>query len=143
MLTPQDLGWLAGILEGEGCIGVNKDPRAGRTGYSLKVSVHNTDLLIVEVFRAAFAGSMWRHKGEQRKGNKPMFMWYVSGLRAGEILELLLPYMKGSKRTQAEVAILYARKYSGLSRRKRRTQGELAEQEQMYQHLRLLKRATA
>jgi hypothetical protein len=143
MTDERTLAWMAGILEGEGCIGVFKDPRPNRSGYSLRVSVHNTDPTIVDVFVREFGGTGRVHCGKQREGKRPVYHWYANGINGAAALKALRPYMlSASKTAQADAAILYAEKYAGHARTsKRRTAEQLKEQEATFQTLRALKRA--
>jgi hypothetical protein len=149
MTHEQTLAWMAGILEGEGCIGVYKDHRLNRNGYTLRVSVHNTDPTIIDVFERILGGSVHVARGTQRIGKRPVYQWYMGGLKGAAALKALRPYMlSASKTAQADAAMLYAERYSGhpvgvKGRRgiQARTPEQRADQARFHADLRALKRA--
>lgn len=91
------LGWLAGIIDGEGSIGIYRKTRGKSSIFSACVRISNTSpemiQRIVEIFDDLSIGT---HVGEHRgvKSTKPY--WQVSVWRMTEIkklIELLLPYL--------------------------------------------------
>jgi len=111
-LSTEDLGWLGGILDGEGCISLTRRPRAhGVMNYKPYVVISNSDPFLIEeiasLLRALGIGHwvQWRrpHRGTMAK--KMMGIITVAGLRRCEkALALLTPYIRGKKREAELVA---------------------------------------
>lgn len=105
-LTESQLGWGAGIIDGEGCISIYG--RAGRThrGLQLVVSVVNTDLRMPLRMRELFGGTFTK-TCEARPRRRPTWTWLVTGRSAAKVLGVLYPHLT-IKREQTEVAMAYA-----------------------------------
>lgn len=101
-----DLSYAAGIIDGEGCITIQKSNSSTCISgyiYSLSVLVRMTDFEIPLWFNEMFGGSF----GIARKaeGNrKTVYRWAIRSQEASEFLDSIFPYLK-SKQSQAEVAI--------------------------------------
>ena len=109
-----ELAYMAGILDGEGCISITKI-RASNTNlhnlsYGLQVRVGMVDKSIPLLFYYAFGGS-FRQRKYSHKEYKNQWLWGVSGKLAIRSLEMLLPYLR-SKKNEAELAI----KFWGIKR---------------------------
>lgn len=107
-----DAAYLAGILDGEGCISLQRYKQAGRDGegkrgaksfgYSLTVSVEINSEAVVLWLIDLFGGN---YSTRHRSGNrKRQYKWSVYGKACKPILEIALPYMK-VKNAQAEIAL--------------------------------------
>lgn len=90
----EDLAWLAGILEGEGCF--------RRDAYPF-VTLQMTDRDVVE--RAAILMLAPKVHTETRTGRKPLYRAQVGGAKAIRLMRLLLRFM-GQRRTARIQAIL-------------------------------------
>ena len=102
-MTPdQRLAYLAGIVDGEGCISTHLIPNK-RHIPSVYVKVVMTDARPVMLLQTVFGGTV---AGVQpRKPNhKPGYCWQVSGRRAGDVLIALMPLLL-VKKEQAGKAI--------------------------------------
>ena len=100
-----DLAYVAGIIDGEGCIGIYKT----KYRYYLTVAVHMTDEWMVTWLASLFSGSKNTYTHYRKRSNcKPEWAWQIQGKRALVFLELILPYLK-LKRPQAEIAINFQR----------------------------------
>ena len=121
-LNSRDLAYIAGIVDGEGCISLNlchiyhgKRIKEG-TRITIALSVYNTYFPLLKYLKAAFGGTLYN--AENPKGfssKKALYQWRVAEQRACEILKLLLPHLKVKKKQ----AILALR----LAARKRRNKG--------------------
>jgi len=91
------LAWLAGIVDGEGHIGMSKNK--GR--YIPRVSIVNTDVMLLDnVGQILKANEIGFHvSSRQRTANsKPTFDFTVAGIkRVAKLLPILIPYLKGKK----------------------------------------------
>jgi len=85
----EKLAYLAGIIDGEGCIHINtRDNQA----YSYQLSITSTDLILLDWIKEIFGGKIYGpFKG---KSNKQYFYtWHAHGLLGKQILELTLPFL--------------------------------------------------
>lgn len=105
-----DLHWLAGIIEGEGWFSLSRQFRVtGRVAYVPNVGVANTDKLIIaecaRIFAAHQVGYHVADRGSSRTsfGKKPIEELQITGhKRAGTVLRLLIPYLRGDKSMRAK-----------------------------------------
>src|SRR5712692_9343337 len=106
-LTDHEIGWLAGIMDGEGCIGVYRNKRNGiPANHQLRLSVSNTDPLMIYELKRLCGG---RTRMAARKANPnwhSSWLWDLGGRRAITLLRTLAPYHI-SKREQAQLAISF------------------------------------
>ena len=100
------LSYLAGFLDGEGCIMlpvVTGEDR--RNGNRLVIVVDNTNDLSLHLFAIRFGGSVIRIK-PSRHNQRGYFRWTVTDRRAEYVIRELLPYLR-LKQPQAKVALLF------------------------------------
>ena len=103
----QDLGWAAGIIDGEGCITVGrkrtKDSVLGWR-YALLIDVTNTSRVMLLRLRMMFGGTI---SVERRSlTGKAFWQWRLYGRGAQGALAILEPYLI-AKRAQAQIALRY------------------------------------
>ncbi len=103
-----DLAYTAGIIDGEGCIGIQKTTYAN----AIYVAVVNTNEWLIRWLRFCYGGNI-RIEKSRGPNNKPQFRWAIHTKQAGEFLKLVSPYLR-LKRPQAELALSFQ------SRRKHR-----------------------
>lgn len=120
-MNPAELAWLAGFLDGEGCIGIYKHKTNISRGHQLRVSVTNTDLPSLLKFKHAFGGGLWEQGRKGSLGNKPCWEWQATGPVAEAALRQLMPYLV-TKAPQAHVAIRFRQTF-GNNRRPRGSRG--------------------
>ena len=92
---------MAGIIDGEGCIGLT--PRGNN--YALRVEVGITNEWLIQWLGFSFGGSV-SFKPSKNKNWKPSWRWAVVANEALEFLRLIYPYLR-LKKPQAEVAIKF------------------------------------
>lgn len=114
-LTPAELGWAAGVVDGEGCICIYGRPqrvtKKGVRALALVINVGNTDPRMPLRMQELFGGAYSR-LAEKRVNRKPAFQWLLTGRPAGECIRLIYPYLV-IKKEQAEIAMAYAQTISG------------------------------
>ncbi len=99
MLSDVDAAYLAAFVDGEGCIFIDKEPKAHR----LRVSIGNTFPGIMDwVYFVVGHGSISKKK-KRESHHKDMWVWSLSGRRAINFLYQIYPYLR-IKKLQAEVA---------------------------------------
>jgi hypothetical protein len=82
-MTIGDIGWLAGIIDGEGCISVTKKRTYKNTTigyYVLSVSVANTDEAMINKLVDMFNGCVFLKKRNGKR--KDFWRWELSGKSA-------------------------------------------------------------
>jgi hypothetical protein len=101
--TVADLAWAAGIIDGEGSIGIYRNTTKSHARLTLQVSVGNTDPRMCLRLRDLFGGSVYAV--HHRKG-KSYLNWAVVGKRAADLCHLIEPYVI-CKRDQVEVGLAW------------------------------------
>ena len=102
-----DLAWAAGIVDGEGCIGLH---RGEHSKTRVRLSVVNTDPRMLLRMHDMFGGSVRPLTLYKNKlARKPQWIWVLHGGPAvGKTLMLILPYMV-CKSAQAEIVIEWSK----------------------------------
>lgn len=103
-----NLGWIAGLLEGEGSFGVAKRKK---DGYSCRVAISMTDPDVIQ--KAKDLSGFGRVYGpypvkESNVGSGPFkdrYLWVVQGKKAAELMRGVLPFM-GARRSDRILEIL-------------------------------------
>ena len=99
------LAWAAGIIDGEGCILLNLNPK--RQTYTLRVSVTNTDPKMLKELKSIFGGSIQAANCRNDKAHwKSKWMWVLTCKQADKALSALLPYLI-TKKDQAQTALIF------------------------------------
>lgn len=104
MLSPKDIGWLAGILEGEGCFSI-RDTGGTNPGLSIQLQMTDEDV-ILRAFHLTNLGTIY---GPTQYSNrrKPMYHWYVANKK--EVVQILMTiYPLMHSRRQAKIKELLA-----------------------------------
>lgn len=97
-----DLAYVAGIIDGEGHIGLHcRNDRKLR--YRLRVSVSNTNEWLIQWLHFNFEGYVYEVIMKNPKWKK-QWKWSLSSNMAMEFLKLVYPYLR-IKKPQAEIAI--------------------------------------
>jgi hypothetical protein len=117
--TEAELGWFAGMLEGEGCITFFKQRRKnGKFDIITGVQITNTDINIinklVEILRKCNLSWYIRNKKVYSKNHSQCY--YIE-TRQQEMLkrslELFIPYMNGNKKSKASIVLDFLIKRNG------------------------------
>lgn len=88
-MTDLQLGWLSGILDGEGCIGLYRSLRAsGRLIYFPTVSVVNTNKTLIDTISYLTGFGTVYEYGSRTTGDKKIWRWQSSSVP--DILDFLL-----------------------------------------------------
>jgi len=105
-----DLAYIAGIVDGEGCICLTKRKDSSHKRgyyYCVEVKVVNTQQWLIEYLHFNFGGGdITKNNNTKMKNAKPLWQWHISLRKATEFLKLILPYLH-LKRAQAELCIAY------------------------------------
>lgn len=105
-LSNEDLAYAAGIIDGEGCVGLGRSvDKAGRAYFYTRVTVVNTDARLINWMFSKFGGSVYNHSNG--KNHRHMFKWGLWGTDAVvSFLRLIRPHLK-LKQSQADVIFSY------------------------------------
>jgi hypothetical protein len=114
-------GYLAGILDGEGCLTIGAGRReTGVINYNPIVLVQNTSRELIEWLQSRFGGQVYLSKKETEK-TKTAWMWRITQKKAIENLLLaVLPYLV-IKREQAKILLAFVRLTPEANSRLRQT----------------------
>jgi hypothetical protein len=110
---PFVLGYLAGIIDGEGCIYIRPHykKQKGSTNPSLnsKVAIGNTDVRLMLWLVENIGGTFHQKHGKHQSMRhwKPAHDWIVNGNNAAQLLKAIRPYMV-IKGEQADVLLALA-----------------------------------
>jgi hypothetical protein len=103
-----DLAYLAGLIDGEGCIRIKKAKayrcQGRRTpSYTPAIHVRMVDEPAIAFLEETLGGWTYKEKPHSR-GGRPLFCWQASGNVAAGVLRALRPYLR-IKGEQADVAL--------------------------------------
>ncbi len=85
------LAYLAGLIDGEGTIGLYLKNK--RKDFSLRVSVYGTEEVLMDWLLLNIGGSVNRVGRRRNPNYKQEYSWYVSSSNACELLKMVLPYL--------------------------------------------------
>jgi hypothetical protein len=100
MLRDYDYGWIAGIIDGEGCLGSYTNGK-GRIGQRSLLQVGNTDLRILEHLKLLCGGIIFECTRTDRPKSKRIWTWRLYGGSLFKLLETIQPFLI-SKRDKAD-----------------------------------------
>jgi len=99
-----DLAWLAGIVDGEGCLTISLNKKKKKTYFSVLVIVGMTHFPTIKKVAGMFGSGI---SMIIKNGNKTFFSTQVSGHRVGIVLPFIRPYLV-TKAEQADVLIEFS-----------------------------------
>src|SRR3954469_3813136 len=89
---PIRCAYLAGILDGEGCLGIGLRIRRGCRYIVATVQVTNTDVRLLEWLMQYYEGNIYPRSKEV--GNrKPVYLWSVASRKAMRVVNDAFPYL--------------------------------------------------
>lgn len=135
-----ECAYLAGILDGEGCVGIFARKKGHAGYYEMRVRVTNTDLRLLAWLDAHWPGPIHRLK-PQNDRDKPQWAINWCGPKAVPVLTDALPFLV-LKREQADIALAFQ---SSIRRTGRRglTAADKSERAEAHASMRLLNRKGA
>lgn len=114
--TEAELGWFAGMLEGEGCITFFKQKRS-RKGYDIVtgMQITNTDINIinklVDILKKCDLSWYLRNKKVYSKNHSECFYLECRQQKMlKKSLEIFLPFMYGNKKAKGSIVLEYLSK---------------------------------
>jgi len=103
-----DLAYIAGIVDGEGYIGIQSDGKKakhGKQNLRLRVTVTNTSEWLCQYLKFSFGGGKITLR-TRSPNHRPCWQWQLEYQKAADFLRLILPYLH-LKKPQAELAIKF------------------------------------
>ncbi len=101
-LSDFDLGWLAGIYEGEGSVGIRVRERKGGVSVGVQVQLSSTDKDMIERLHALIPGST-RCVQKMMPGRKRVYKWNISKVDlAIKFLKCIHPYLSVRRQDQID-----------------------------------------
>ena len=142
------LAYMAGIIDGEGCLSISKQIRKDRRSpsYRISITVSNTDKRIVDLFFDYYKGTVYqRPDGRKDKNWADSYTWYCKHSVSVKFLTDIMPYLL-IKKEQAKKLILfqtnqtkYVRKSLGVGRGSAPlSQKEIDDKEKQYLYVKSL-----
>lgn len=103
--TPTDLelAYLAGMIDADGYITIQRRRREGKVYFGVKVGIAGTRREPHDLAAELFGGSVNAYSAKKRK-HRPQFQWSRFGADAAEVITLIRPYLR-IKREQARIAL--------------------------------------
>jgi len=103
--TKTETAYIAGIVDGEGCIGIY---RRWNRGYFIQITITNTDKTLLSWLSRKLRANAVKALNDKRPNNRATFSVTVDRVRAFDVLQRIQPYLKVKAR-QAKLAIRFKR----------------------------------
>ncbi len=119
-MEPTTLAYLAGIVDGEGYIGIKRSARVKGSvspRFCERIQVRMINEEAINLLADTLGGNYYRETMSQRKG-RPLFCWQASDAQAAVILRALLPYLRIKKGNAIAALALRESKSDPLARRR-------------------------
>ena len=121
MIDKDDLAYVAGYLDGEGCFTVRNERQA-------MVVCENTHRPTIEWLHQMFGGSMSANVRKKKPTWRPTYRWSVVSRQAAEVCRLVAPYLR--EKMEQALLLIAIQQLSG-------NQGARSPTEQMQERTRL------
>lgn len=111
MFKTEKIAYLAGLIDGEGSIGIHESKPRKNCGYpygrfDLRLSILNTDSRLMAWLKSNFGGWIWTSQKRQNPIHKLEQHWRLHADKASSLLEVCLPFLI-VKAEQAKEAIAF------------------------------------
>jgi hypothetical protein len=127
--TPLDLAYLAGIIDGEGCISILRHART--THYDVRLGIVNTSTDLIVWINDTFGPGVLHVKPKQVAHWKTSYEWCIGSISAYLILKSVLPMLR-VKSKQAQIAMRFVELvHSKSCQQQRVSEQHLAEREKL------------
>ena len=117
-----DRAWMAGFIDGEGCLTIARQMRKGRPSpaYRVFITVSNTNRPCLEFFKTLYGGEIYnihdRRKDKRGTNWAEAYDWYCPVSSSERLLCDLLPYLR-LKQEQAKILLEFIRSKKGFARK--------------------------
>jgi hypothetical protein len=106
----ENIAWVAGLFEGEGCISLQKSPK-GESWCQIVVRLVSTDRDVVEKFHCIVMVGTVRSSKPKIAHHKEQHTWSASGKEAEQVLSLLGPWLCSRRQERIAEVISLRRDY--------------------------------
>lgn len=102
------IAYLAGLVDGEGYVGIKKSLSGVRSGrqvnpsYHERIQIRMVDEDAIKLFKEIFGGNYYKETNHSKYSKRPLYCYQASDLIAYKTLKTLYPYLIIKKR-QAEL----------------------------------------
>ncbi len=107
-MTNEEKAYLAGIIDGEGCISIYSKERNGPRRFGLRLTIYNSDLQLMDWITKRLGGKAVECITHRQQGRLRNYQWATEGHRAIKVLSQVYPYMV-MKRKQAGIAFEFGK----------------------------------
>ena len=124
MTKDTDVAYIAGILDGEGYIGIKRDSvrkDCVNRSYHARIQVRMVDEPAISFLAETLGGNYYREKASAANG-RPLFCFQASDASAETILRTVLPYLR-VKRGAADIVLELRRLQSDAAKHKTKVVG--------------------
>lgn len=105
-LLPEQIAWVAGVIEGEGYIGIRRATSRGSDSVVTRIVVRMTDKDIIERLHHLVPGSFFLSVPPQKSHYKPQWQFHVTDRElVAELLTLIVPWL-GKRRGSRAMEVL-------------------------------------
>jgi hypothetical protein len=89
-MSQADYAYLAGVIDGEGCIRIQRVRARGVVRYQLRLHVANTSRALMDWLEMTFGGHAYARK---KPHGGVVWDWHVKNGHVPDVLRLVLPYL--------------------------------------------------
>jgi len=124
MTKKQQIIYLAGLVDGEGYVGVKKNNSVVRGGYCKNPTYHEIiqirmiDERAIAIFKKVFGGNYYKETEHSKYSKRPLYCYKATDLMAANALKILLPYLLIKKQEALFCLALRKSKQSKLAKRR-------------------------
>lgn len=92
-LSESEKAYIAGIVDGEGCVSISKCPKDGYIAYNIKLSIATVDFTLVEWFLKRTDATIYTAKFLSRLSRRPQFKIHFQNMKALSLLREVSKYL--------------------------------------------------
>lgn len=118
MTRKTDLAYIAGIIDGEGYVGIKRSTPRNRVtpGYHARIQIRMVDEEAIAFVAATLGGNYYREKSNASNG-RPLYCYQASDAKAESILRSVLPWLRVKRRVALIVLSLREMQANGAAHR--------------------------
>jgi len=134
--------YLAGLLDGEGYVGIKKTQHRKdciNPQYHERIQIRMVEEKAIKLFKETFGGNYYQETEHSKYSKKPLYCYQASDKLAAEIIIILLPFILIKKRQAEFILRLRKNKENPKSKNWRTiTPCSLAYREKLYQKIKTI-----
>ena len=95
------IAYLAGIVDGEGYVGIKKTNNRSdcrNPQYHERIQVRMVDECVIKLFKDTFGGNYYKETNHSKYSKKPLYCYQASDKLAASIIKILIPFLVLKKR---------------------------------------------